>query len=105
MYKDKESCSLSLRELKHTIGNYFCISNECLEDFLLELRTVSDIFVYNDTAGVSELAIKNNNLQIRNKLLKRHYGIHGYEMEQYIKSLENEPVAPAEVVKQYSLMF
>ncbi|WP_322969422.1 DUF4007 family protein [Faecalibacter sp. LW9] len=73
MTQEQNSTSLKLEEIKRTIGNYFCITNECLEDLLSQLHEVSDVFVYTDHAGIATLDIKQNSEELRNKLLNNYY--------------------------------
>lgn len=73
MTQEQNSTSLKLEEIKRTIGNYFCITNECLEDLLSQLNEVSDVFVYTDHAGIATLDIKQNSEELRNKLLNNYY--------------------------------
>lgn len=73
MTQEQNSTSLKLEEIKRTIGNYFCITNECLEDLLSQLHEVSDVFVYTDHAGIATLDIKQNSEKLRNKLLNNYY--------------------------------
>lgn len=73
MIQGQNSISLKLEEIKRTIGNYFFIKNECLEDLLSQLNEVSDIFVYTDHAGIATLDIKQNTKELRNELLNNYY--------------------------------
>lgn len=73
MTQEQNSTNLKLEEIKRTIGNYFCITNECLEDLLSQLHEVSDVFVYTDHAGIATLDIKQNSEELRNKLLNNYY--------------------------------
>src|SRR5690606_10664473 len=73
MNQEQNSTSLKLEEIKRTIGNYFCITNECLEDLLSQLHQVSDVFVYTDHAGIATLDIKQNTEKLRNELLNNYY--------------------------------
>lgn len=71
--KHQQSLSLKLEDIRRTIGNYFCINNECLEDLLSKLSQISNVFVYTDHAGIATLDIKQNNSEIRNDLLNKYY--------------------------------
>jgi len=73
MTQDQKSTSIKLEEIKRTIGNYFCITNECLEDLLSQLNEVSNVFVYTDHAGIATLDIKQNTIELREELLKKYY--------------------------------
>jgi len=73
LIKEQSSSNLKLEEIKSTIGNYFCITNECLEDLLSQLNEVSDIFVYTDHAGIATLDIKQNTSELRSELLSNYY--------------------------------
>ena len=73
MTQEQNSTSLKLEEIKRTIGNYFCITNECLEDLLSQLHEVSDVFVYTDHSGIATLDIKQNSEELRNELLNNYY--------------------------------
>ncbi|MFV0158676.1 DUF4007 family protein [Empedobacter falsenii] len=73
MAQEQKTKSLKLEEIKRTIGNYFCITNECLEDVLSQLHEVSDVFVYTDHAGIATLDIKQNSEELRNELLNNYY--------------------------------
>ncbi|MBF0598180.1 DUF4007 family protein [Faecalibacter rhinopitheci] len=73
MTQEQNSTSLKLEEIKRTIGNYFCITNKCLEDLLSQLNEISDVFVYTDHAGTATLDIKQNTIELREELLKKYY--------------------------------
>lgn len=73
MSEEQNSSSFKLEEIKRTIGNYFCITNECLEDLLSKLNQASPAFIYTDHAGIATLDIKNNNSELKIELLKKHY--------------------------------
>ena len=73
MTQEQNSTSLKLEEIKRSIGNYFCITNECLEDLLSQLNEVSNVFVYTDHAGIATLDIKQNTIELREELLKKYY--------------------------------
>lgn len=73
MAQEQKTKSLKLEEIKRTIGNYFCITNECLEDLLSQLHEVSNVFVYTDHVGIATLDIKQNSEELRNELLKKYY--------------------------------
>lgn len=73
MAQEQKTKSLKLEEIKRTIGNYFCITNECLEDLLSQLHEVSNVFVYTDHAGIATLDIKQNSEELRNELLNNYY--------------------------------
>lgn len=73
MTQEQNSTSLKLEEIKRSIGNYFCITNDCLEDLLSQLNEVSNVFVYIDHAGIATLDIKQNTIELREELLKKYY--------------------------------
>lgn len=73
MAQEQKTKSLKFEEIKRTIGNYFCITNECLEDLLSQLHEVSNVFVYTDHAGIATLDIKQNSKELRNELLNNYY--------------------------------
>lgn len=65
--------SVNFKTLQDTIGNYFCLSNDSLEDHILKLKNISPLFVYNEDAGMANIQLKDNILQQKTKILKRHY--------------------------------
>lgn len=71
--EEQNRSSFKMEEIKRTIGNYFCITNECLEDLLSQLNQVSPAFIYTDHAGIATLDIKNYNSELKNELLKKYY--------------------------------
>lgn len=73
MYKGHKSISLKLETIKRSLGNYFCITNECLEDLVSGLTKISDVFVYTDHAGIATFDVKQNSSEIRIELIKKYY--------------------------------
>lgn len=69
----QNSTSLELDEIRKILGNYFCITNECLEDLLSQLNQISTAFVFTDNAGIATLDIKHNTLELRDEILKTYY--------------------------------
>ncbi|MBD8083023.1 DUF4007 family protein [Chryseobacterium caseinilyticum] len=65
--------TLSYKLLQETIGNYFCMTNDSLEEQLQKLKETSDNFVYNEDGGMANIQIKNNNKVERDNILSRHY--------------------------------
>lgn len=71
---DKEGKqNLSFRLLQETLGNYFCLTNDSLEEHIYQLKDVSNLFVYNEDGGTANIQIKNNTLEERNNILEQHY--------------------------------
>jgi hypothetical protein len=68
--------SVNYDKIRKTIGAYLCLSNEGLEILIDKLCEEHGAFVYKDDAGVRQLQIKNNSIEFKNEILKRHYGIH-----------------------------
>lgn len=67
--------SVSYDKVRKTIGSYLCLSNEGLEVLIEKLCDENNEFVYKDDAGVRQLQFKNTSEELKNNMLKAHYGI------------------------------
>lgn len=72
--EDKQN--LSFRLIQETLGNYFCLTNDSLEEHIYQLKDVSNLFVYNEDGGTANVQIKSNTLEERNYILEQHYETH-----------------------------
>ncbi|WP_027385159.1 DUF4007 family protein [Chryseobacterium gregarium] len=73
-YKLNKS-NLSYKVLQETVGNYFCLTNDSLEEQIHKLRETSVNFVYNEDGGTANVQIKNNTKQERANILEQHYAV------------------------------
>ncbi|SEF67459.1 DUF4007 family protein [Sphingobacterium lactis] len=71
--ESENSRSLSFRLIQETIGNYFCLSNDSLEEHIHQLNFISPLFVYNEDAGTANIQIKDYDENDKVNLLRRHY--------------------------------
>lgn len=67
--------SVSYDNIRKTVGSYLCLSNEGLEVLIEKLCDENNEFVYKDDAGVRQLQFKNISEELKNNMLKAHYGI------------------------------
>lgn len=70
-----ETSSINFRKLQQTIGSYFCLTTEGLDNCIERLTTFSDNFVYNEDGGIAQLQVKKNDEKIRFEILNNYYGI------------------------------
>lgn len=63
-------------KIRKTVGSYLCLSNEGLETLIEKLCESNHEFVYKDDAGIRQLQFRNNTIEFKNKMLKKHYGLH-----------------------------
>lgn len=71
--KSEQKQSLSFKVIQETIGNYFCLTNECLEDHIHQLNSISSIFTYHEDGGTANIQIKNFTDEEQINLLIQHY--------------------------------
>jgi hypothetical protein len=67
--------SVSFDRIRKTIGAFLCLSNEGLELILDKLCEENKEFIYKDDAGIRQLQFKNNSIEFKNEILRRHYGV------------------------------
>lgn len=65
--------SLSFKSIQETIGNYFCLTNDCLEAHVYQLNKTSPMFVFNEDGGTANIQIRDFNEQLQQDLLISHY--------------------------------
>jgi hypothetical protein len=66
---------ISYDEIRKTIGSYFCLSNDGLDNLVEELCIVFPIFIYKDDAGIRQIQIKGIPEDFQNQLLESYYGV------------------------------
>ncbi|MFD2891183.1 DUF4007 family protein [Flavobacterium chuncheonense] len=62
-------------ELRRTIGSYFCLSNDGLDQQIESLCSSYPEFIYKDDAGVRQLQIKGTTTDYPSNLLASYYGV------------------------------
>jgi hypothetical protein len=67
--------SVSYDTIRKTVGSHLCLSNEGLEIMIDKLCEEYNDFVYKDDAGIRQLQFKNNSIEFKNEILKKHYGV------------------------------
>ncbi|WP_318641692.1 DUF4007 family protein [Flavobacterium ardleyense] len=60
-------------EVRRTLGAYFCLSNESLDNLIDLLSTVYSEFVYKNDAGIRQIQIKGLDQNFKNDLLQAYY--------------------------------
>lgn len=65
--------NLSFRLLQETVGNYFCLTADSLEEHIYQLNTTSPIFVYKEDGGTANIQINEYDENAQQNLLQRHY--------------------------------
>lgn len=72
----KDKSVLDVSEIQNTIGNYFCMSNESLQDHLIALNGINEFsMTYSDTAGNSNVSIKKNSGNLEKMFLNHYYEV------------------------------
>ncbi|OCA80576.1 hypothetical protein BBH99_00290 [Chryseobacterium contaminans] len=66
---------VSYDEIRDTIGSYFCLSNDGLDELVDSLCLDYKEFIYKNDAGIRQLQIKNITEDYQNNLLELHYGL------------------------------
>ncbi|UVD80043.1 DUF4007 family protein [Myroides albus] len=67
---------IDINDIQNTIANYFCMTNESLQDHLIGLNAIKELsMTYSDTAGNSNVSIKNNSEDLKKSLLNNYYEI------------------------------
>jgi hypothetical protein len=66
---------ISYDEIRKTIGSYFCLSNDGLDNLVEELCVEFPIFIYKDDAGIRQIQIKGITQDFQNQLLESYYGV------------------------------
>jgi hypothetical protein len=67
--------SVSYDVMRKKVGSYLCLSNEGLEIMIDKLCDKHSEFVYKDDAGIRQLQFKNNSIEFKNEILKKHYEV------------------------------
>tara|TARA_B100000787_G_C16189281_1_gene296448 strand:- start:1578 stop:2477 length:900 start_codon:yes stop_codon:yes gene_type:complete len=65
--------SVSYDRIRKTLGSYLCLSNEGLDVLIDNLCQTNKEFVYKDDAGIKQVQFKNNEKELKNNMLKKHY--------------------------------
>lgn len=60
-------------QVRRTLGAYFCLSNESLDNLIDLLSTVYSEFVYKNDAGIRQIQIKGLDQNFKNDLLQAYY--------------------------------
>lgn len=60
-------------QVRRTLGAYFCLSNEALDNLIDLLSTVYSEFVYKNDAGIRQIQIKGLVQNFKNDLLQAYY--------------------------------
>lgn len=60
-------------QVRRTLGAYFCLSNEALDNLIDLLSTVYSEFVYKNDAGIRQIQIKGLDQNFKNDLLQAYY--------------------------------
>lgn len=68
--------SIDFDEVRRTLGSYFCLSNDKLDEMLYHLPTIYKEFVYNEDAGIRQMQLKVKKTDFRNNILKKYYELH-----------------------------
>lgn len=66
---------ISYDEIRNTIGAYFCLSIEGLENLIDSLCVDYQEFVYKNDAGIRQIQVKNISRDYQNNLLQSYYGV------------------------------
>jgi hypothetical protein len=66
---------ISYDEIRKTIGSYFCLSNDGLDNLVEELCIEFPVFIYKDDAGIRQIQIKGIPEDFQNQLLESYYGV------------------------------
>lgn len=66
---------ISYDEIRKTIGSYFCLSNDGLDNLVEELCIEFPVFIYKDDAGIKQIQIKGIPEDFQNQLLESYYGV------------------------------
>lgn len=69
--------TINLDDIRTSLGAFFCLSNEGLEQIIESLCESYKEFIYKDDAGVRQIQLKNISEDFRTSLLKKHYKLHG----------------------------
>ncbi|KQO24921.1 hypothetical protein ASF10_07030 [Flavobacterium sp. Leaf82] len=66
---------ISYDEIRKTIGSYFCLSNDGLDNLVEELCIEFPAFIYKDDAGIRQIQVKGIPEDFQNQLLESYYGV------------------------------
>jgi len=66
---------ISYDEIRNTLGSYFCLSNDGLDNLIELLCSTYPEFIYKNDAGIRQIQIKGIEKDFHNKLLESYYGI------------------------------
>jgi hypothetical protein len=62
-------------EIRKSLGSYFCLSNEGLDNLIEELCTKIPEFIYKNDAGIRQIQIKGITKGYQSNLLQSYYGV------------------------------
>jgi hypothetical protein len=71
----KNQSIVSHDEVRNTIGTYFCLSNEGLDNLIEELCETTPEFIYKNDAGIRQIQIKGITKEYQSNLLQSYYGV------------------------------
>ncbi len=66
---------ISHDEIRNTLGSYFCLSNDGLDNLIELLCLTYPEFIYKNDAGIRQIQIKGITKNYQNNLLESYYGI------------------------------
>lgn len=66
---------ISYDEIRNSIGSYFCLSNDGLDDLLEQLCSKHPEFIHKNDAGIRQIQIKGITKDYQTNLLESYYGI------------------------------
>lgn len=72
---NKNNSAVNFKDIRLTLGSYFALSNEGLENLVEQLCQTYPEFIYNDDAGTRQIQIKSKNDNFGIKLLNDYYGL------------------------------
>lgn len=70
-----ERKDISHDEIRNTVGSYFCLSTDGLDNLIEELCMEYPEFIYKNDAGIRQIQIKGITKEYQNNLLETYYGI------------------------------
>jgi hypothetical protein len=62
-------------EIRTTLGSYFCLSSDGLDNLIEELCIKYPEFIYKNDAGIRQIQIKGITKEYQNNLLESYYAI------------------------------
>jgi hypothetical protein len=72
----KEERAISYDNIRVTLGAYFCLTNDKLDDILNQISINYKEIVYKDDAGIRQVQLKKNTTKFKNDILKTYYELY-----------------------------